>query len=300
MAGKYKMGKTQMAKKKQNKTKRLLMVFSILLGGATLGYFAAFDTSNQAQLAQIIDGELFLAEKCQVLNQSKPLDLDGHLNLLVWNIYKQNRSEWAQELATLAKGKQLILLQEASMSDDFKAWLKRHFWHGFQVNAFKAFNTSMGVLNLSSQLPTRICGYTEMEPWLRLPKSASYALYPLSDGQQLAVINIHSINFTYDTTSYEQQLDTLFSQAQKHQGPMIVAGDFNSWSQARVKALSERLKKLQLNEINYQPDLRTSFYGLPLDHVFARGLRLKKAQTLSTKASDHNPILVEFALESAK
>lgn len=286
-----------MAKKTLKKKKRLLAVSSVLLGGVALGYSLAFDVTDQANLAHIVKGELLPKGKCVVQSQSKAIDVDGQLSILVWNIYKQQRANWAQELTALAKGKQLILLQEASMSAKFKAWLKQTKWNGFQVNAFKAFNVTTGVLNLSTELPLSICGYTELEPWIRLPKSAIYAVYRLSNGQELAVINIHAINFTYKTASYEQQLDTLFLQAQKHQGPMIVAGDFNSWSLARVSVLAERLKKLNLEEMHYQPDSRTSFNGLALDHVFARGLSVKKATTVATDASDHNPIVVEFELE---
>lgn len=272
----------------------LSLVISLVV---VVGYQSIFSFTQQAQIASISGNNVALSLQCYRNEQAPVLDNRGELKLLVWNIYKQNRENWQQSLAELSDEKQLVLLQEASMTPDLIDWVAKQGWFGSQVDAFKAFDTSAGVLNLSMNTPSKACAYTELEPWLRLPKSALYALYPLSSGEQLAVVNIHAVNFTYGTKEYHRQLTALTKELSQHHGPIIVAGDFNSWSEERFAVMSKALTSLGLEEVDYQPDNRTQFVtGLPLDHVFYRGLTLETAEAPISDASDHNPILVSFRL----
>ena len=276
---------------------RLLALPLLIAGVVFAGYQTVFSLPQQAQISSYNSGEEQLSLQCYNNEQAAVLDEDNRINLLVWNIYKQNRDTWRSRLDQYAQGKQLVLLQEASMTPQLKEWISKGQWFGSQVDAFKAFDTTAGVLNLSLDSPSKACAYTELEPWLRLPKSALYALYPLSNGQQLAVVNIHAVNFTYGTEEYHRQLKVLIDELSQHQGPVIVAGDFNSWSEQRLKVMSESLSAVGLKEVNYTSDNRTQFItGLPLDHVFYRGLKLEKAEAPISDASDHNPILVTFHL----
>ncbi|RTZ16128.1 endonuclease/exonuclease/phosphatase family protein [Vibrio aquaticus] len=266
---------------------------------AVIGYQTVFTLPDSAQVTSLSDGKAQLSLQCYRKESVNAIDDNGRLNLLVWNIYKQNRAQWQAQLSDLASDKQLVLLQEASMTEELKLWIAEQGWFGSQVDAFKAFETTAGVLNLSHDSPTKACAYTELEPWLRLPKSALYALYPLSNSSNLAVVNIHAVNFTYGTQEYQRQLDTLVDELLEHQGPIIVAGDFNSWSEERLSVMKQALKKVGVTEVHYQPDHRTQFItGLPLDHVFYRGLVLETAEAPESDASDHNPLLVRFRLEN--
>ncbi len=271
----------------------LLVLFTLV----TSGYKLVFNIPESPQLVTISENSSGEPLVCFQDDSAKPLDKQGELGLLVWNIYKQNRNTWSSELTRLSENTQLLLMQEASLNQNLKSWILQQGWEGNQVNAFKVMGESAGVINLARTTPSLACGYTEMEPWLRLPKSGIYALYPLSNGQQLAVVNLHAVNFTYGTDEYHVQLKTLASELSKHTGPIIVAGDFNSWSEARVKVLKQSLTSLGLSEVRFSPDYRVRFVtGLPLDHVFYRGLELKSAEAPESDASDHNPLLVRFSL----
>ncbi|EGU42880.1 hypothetical protein VII00023_02469 [Vibrio ichthyoenteri ATCC 700023] len=283
--------------------KRILFALTSVITAATyFTYQAIFTLPESAQVTTITppaisDNDLHPELACYQNPQPQAIDHNGQLNLLVWNIYKQNRSNWQSELNGFAQDKQLLLLQEASMTPQLREWIDAGQWSGNLVDAFKAFDTSAGVLNLAHQLPQRACGYTEMEPWLRLPKSALYATYPLSNGQTLAVVNIHAVNFTYGTQEYHHQLEKLANVLQAHLGPIIVAGDFNSWSEERLRVMKQVLARVGVQEVEYQLDHRKLFInGLPLDHLFYRGLRLEKAEAPISDASDHNPIEVYFRL----
>lgn len=263
---------------------------------AVVSFSAVFTVPSEPQLITI--GQSGSAINLQCYNNPSPriLDVNGRLNVLVWNIYKQNRPNWKEALEQYSSQVQLVLLQEASMTPDMQEWIEQRGWGGTQVNAFRVFGERAGVLNLSVYMPRLVCAYTELEPWLRLPKSGLYALYRLSQGKTLAVVNLHAINFTYGTNEYSQQLQSLKAALSKHEGPLIVAGDFNSWSEERIQAMKQSLSELGVREAQFEPDKRRRFVnGLPLDHLFYRGLTLLTAEAPETDASDHSPLLVSFS-----
>ena len=49
-----------------------------------------------------------------------------------------------------------------------------------------------------------------------------------------------------------------------------------------------------LREVRFTDDHRRKAFGRPLDFVFYRGMGVAEASVLVTRASDHNPLLVEF------
>ena len=279
--------------------KRYLLLLSLLscLAIVFSGYKLVFNIPEHPQLITVGENSVGQPLVCYQDDNALPLDKQGQLSLLVWNIYKQNREGWSEELSRLSSDAQLLLLQEASLNTGLKQWLSEQGWEGNQVNAFKVMGESAGVINLARTTPNLACGYTEMEPWLRLPKSGIYARYPLSNGQVLAVVNLHAVNFTYGTNEYQLQLQALANELSQHTGPIIVAGDFNSWSEERMTVMKQVLTSLGLNEVVFSPDNRVRFIsGLPLDHVFYRGLKLEKAKAPESDASDHNPLLLSFSL----
>ncbi len=235
---------------------------------------------------------------CLEFSEATSIDRDGQLRLLSWNIYKQQNSGWERELTEQIKRAELAVLQEVSLAPSFIRWLSDQSWMGQQASAFEVFDKSSGVFNLSKVLPKSVCAIFETEPWLQLPKSALFAAYTLSNGQQLWVANIHAVNFTLGTEDIEQQLTEIEQALKEHSGPVIFAGDFNSWSEPRLEKVLQAMQRLGLQEVPFNPDHRTEFplTGQPLDHIFYRGLELKKAEVVVTSASDHQPLWAEFHL----
>ncbi|MGR5259138.1 endonuclease/exonuclease/phosphatase family protein [Vibrio astriarenae] len=275
-----------------------LVMFALAGTAVVAGFEMIFSAPEKPQLV-VFDKTVEPAPDIQCYNNDAPkvLDNDGQIDVLVWNIYKQNRHNWKVTLDRLSRDSHLVLLQEASLTKELQGWIGQGHWNGNAVDAFKAFDVSAGVLNVAKELPAKACAYIELEPWLRLPKSALYAEYALSNGERLAVVNIHSVNFTYGTQEYHRQLSRLVAQLQKHQGPIIAAGDFNSWSADRVEVMQQALNKVGLKPALFEPDYRKQFVnGLPLDHIYYRGLTLKTAKAPKTDASDHNPLIAQFQL----
>ncbi|PWI34454.1 endonuclease/exonuclease/phosphatase family protein [Vibrio albus] len=278
--------------------KKLIVAFLFLLSGSYIAFQVVFDVPESPLLMiRQPHGVWQKTGQCYQSSPVKGIDNQGTLQALVWNIYKENRPGWQQELNHLSDSASLVLLQESSLKDEFTGWLDKKNWVSTHVSAFDALNVSAGVINLSRTLPQAVCAYTQMEPWLRLPKSALFSLYPLSDGRSLAVINVHAVNFTLGIDEYSEQLQTLRELALEHTGPVLVAGDFNSWSSSRTEQLREDMGRLGLKEVHFEPDHRTEVLtGYKLDHLFFRGMELIKAEAPMTSASDHNPLVVSFRL----
>lgn len=93
---------------------------------------------------------------------------------------------------------------------------------------------------------------------------------------------------------YSKQLDPIGDQIASHRGPVILAGDFNAWSRQRINALQHFAQDAGLQEVEFRVDHRSRAFGRPLDFIFYRGLTVIDASVLVTRASDHNPLIVEF------
>lgn len=52
---------------------------------------------------------------------------------------------------------------------------------------------------------------------------------------------------------------------------MILAGDFNSWRQARLDIVEAMTGRLALHEVKLGNDQRIKILGQPLDHMYYRG-----------------------------
>ncbi|KAA8600684.1 MULTISPECIES: endonuclease/exonuclease/phosphatase family protein [Vibrio] len=275
--------------------KKTIIVIAVLITLVVASFHLIFVIPQKPNLVTSSYSTSNDTYSCYQNSLPKSIDVSDGLSLIVWNIYKQNRNNWQNELNQLTEGSDLVLLQEARMTKELSQWVTSGQWGSTRVNAFEVFEQSAGVLSLATHLPIEACAYTHEEPWLQLPKSALWSRYQLSNGEELAVINIHAVNFTFGTEDYKAQLKSLTDNLQKYRGPVIFAGDFNSWSEARFAVLKEALEKVGLTEVVFDPDNRTQFMtGLVLDHVFYRGLEVEKAKAPITDASDHNPMRVTF------
>ncbi len=220
------------------------------------------------------------------------------LKVMVWNIFKQQRSNWLSVLQGYGRTAQLVLLQEAQTTPELVSFAISNYLVTDQVPAFVLPQHPSGVMTLASAHPIYCCPLRTREPFLRLAKSALITVYPLFNNQLLMLINIHSINFSLGVDVYTRQLWPIGEQIANHHGPVIMAGDFNAWNRKRINALYGFVGGMALREVSFLYDHRSKAFGRPLDYVFYRDLEVVKSSVLETSASDHNPLLVEFHPES--
>ena len=95
-----------------------------------------------------------------------------------------------------------------------------------------------------------------------------------------------------------------------HEGPIIMAGDFNTWNQKRLDLVKEITRDVKLKEVTDFPQGRTTGdtksewwnkalgvdSDLPLDRVFFNGFDPTAARILNYDSSDHWPIQVKLEL----
>jgi endonuclease/exonuclease/phosphatase (EEP) superfamily protein YafD len=93
-------------------------------------------------------------------------------------------------------------------------------------------------------------------------------------------------------------MDRLLITLNDIRGPLIVAGDFNTWSDKRLIHLDSFAKNMGLKIATLQDDkyIKKLFFK-PLDHIYYRELELLEAVVIDTKKiSDHNPIYASFTI----
>ena len=173
---------------------------------------------------------------------------------------------------------------------------KKWFW---QLNAAFYYNDiESGVMTASNIQPVYTCALRISEPLIRIPKTALISRYQIAGSDKyLLVANIHAINFSIGMESYAQQIKILTDNLAHHDGPIIVAGDFNTWSDARMQSVNDMVSALFLNGLAYTNHNRTSIMGNAIDHVFYRGLIPTNYEVKQVTSSDHNPITATFRLD---
>ena len=269
---------------------------------------ACAHTSSNVQLVSNADASVYAVNKetrsCELtvdidksVHKSQGLNPEN-ISLLNWNIYKGNGENWQQDLSAFAQSHNVMTIQEASLDTALTGLLESYDFSWTMNTAFYLNGTASGVMTAASADPINSCGFQVKEPIIRIPKSTLISYYAISGSEEkLLVANIHGINFTLGLEVYREQLAKLVRAVEHHQGPMIVAGDFNSWSEERLAEVDKLVKKLFLSQLEYPINNKTHVFGNAIDHVFYRQLELVSNQIIQVSSSDHNPISVSFRLD---
>ena len=213
------------------------------------------------------------------------------IRLATWNIHKEGDAGWEEDLVALSGGNDVVLLQETTLTEALREVLRKAQLHWVMASSFAYGPDDVGVLTAARVSPVASCTQRVVEPLLGLPKSAVISWFAL-DGrpQTLAVANVHAINFSLSIDAYRAQLTALGDVLATHDGPIILAGDLNTWTAARKDAVGGIARRLGLSEVTFVDDRRALFFGSQLDHILVRGLRVAASKAIAVTSSDHNPI----------
>ena len=269
----------------------------VVLGG---GYFFAnltifertFIQLNTSQKVNYIPFENRLNMQCDKADNSVSKLASSHFRLVNWNVHKGQDKGWQEDLAKLSKQADFVLLQEATEHQNLSTFSTALFVSSFSFNELLS-----GVKTFTQTQPEWYCGGGVAEPIIQIPKVASVMNLPLEKGNSLLLINVHLINFEWGISAYQAQLEQLFSFVENHQGPIIMAGDFNAWNEDRLNFVNNLIQKYGLDSVALSQDERVRFLGYPLDYIFTRGVKVVRATSEVVTSSDHNPLLMEFELE---
>ncbi len=218
--------------------------------------------------------------------------------LLNWNSHKETGPRWLQELQGLINGVDLLTLQEGALTSELRDQLSGDYAGGWTLaSAFTQSGIHTGVLTASMVKPDFFCSFRVAEPIIVVPKTVLITRYPIAGAtQSLLLVNLHLVNFSFATSAYREQLRKVFDLISQHQGPLLIAGDFNSWSDGRQTIIRHFADALGADSVEFSVDRRTTFFGHVLDHIFYRGLEPVEAVALPMTTSDHNPMRVTFRL----
>lgn len=225
-----------------------------------------------------------------------------HINILVWNMYKGRRGGWAEDFRAISEGRDIVLLQEAVVNtryDPIFTECRNYEWvmavgHGNRKTRMETGVKTGATVKSSGQ---SFLATPDLEPLLGTPKMLLATTYPIGDGDRhLLVVNIHAINFvSYD--KFSRQMGQVIEAIEQHDGPVILAGDFNTWNTLRYNGMAEVTKKLGLEPVLIGRKASMMHLNRHLDYIFYRDLTLIKAEALShILSSDHVPLAAEFAL----
>jgi endonuclease/exonuclease/phosphatase (EEP) superfamily protein YafD len=216
----------------------------------------------------------------------------SHVRIVTWNIHKQGDRGWQNDLRAFAHDSDVLLLQETVLDGPLQQMIADAGMRWVMASSFIYANIDTGVLTASRVAPLASCTQRIVEPLLRLPKSAVISWFPLQgETTTLAVVNVHAINFSLSLGAYRAQFDAIADALAQHAGPIIFAGDLNTWTTERVAVVDDAARRLGCTEIAFTDDRRRLFLGHQLDHIYTRGLHVVASSAIAVTSSDHNPVM---------
>ena len=282
--------------KQINRFLKIGLVLAILGAGYFFTNLTIFDRTliqlNMSQKTSYIPFEKRLNMQCDKADNLVPKLASSRFHLITWNVHKGQDTGWQEDLERLSKQADFVLLQEATQHQNLSTFSTALFVSSFSFNELLS-----GVKTFTQTQPEWYCGGGVAEPIIQIPKVASVMNLPLEKGNSLLLINVHLINFEWGISAYQAQLEQLFSFVENHQGPIIMAGDFNAWNEDRLNLVNNLIQKYGLDSVALSQDERVRFLGYPLDYIFTRGVKVVSATSEVVTSSDHNPLLMTFELE---
>ncbi len=218
------------------------------------------------------------------------LDPDA-LRIVSWNIHKQGDAGWQRDLRSLGAANDVVLLQETVLDAPLRKLIADAGLRWVMASSFLHADIDIGVLTAARVAPLAACTQRVVEPLLHLPKSSVITWFALRErAATLAVVNVHAINFSLSLGAYRAQFDAIGDALADHAGPLVLAGDLNTWTAERAQVVRDVARRLGLTEVPFVADHRSVFFGHELDHIYVRGLELVASSATEVRSSDHNPV----------
>lgn len=233
----------------------------------------------------------------EVNKDHRPSD---EFDIFVWNVYKGQKAHiFEKDFCALCTDKDFILIQEALLDDKMPNIWKNDFapyeWHVAQSFHYKKNLHSTGVAIGSKIAPEAvdfIRSKTREFFWLT-PKLTLFSEYSIG-GTKVLFVCTHVLNFV-TLNAFTNSLYEIAEKMADFKGPIVLAGDFNTWNFKRYMIMRSIFRDLGLEHLDLENDGRL----LKLDHVFVRGFDVLKAQVHHTiLSSDHFPLEIRLKLKS--
>ncbi|MDF1764362.1 MAG: endonuclease/exonuclease/phosphatase family protein [Oleibacter sp.] len=240
-------------------------------------------------------------ESLKIMGSASKEVMGPNINVLLWNVFKCKKKDWERDFVSLISDKDLILLQEAILNSPFDILFNRSQQHQWiMASSFKNVRTNIetGVKTGSTVAASEhyFSVSSHGEPITKTKKMLLATEYIMPVDRQsviektLMVVNFHIINFvSFD--KFKAHLDQVLHIFERHNGPIIFAGDFNTWNTKRLSYFKELARSFSLEEVELLRRPKFSHLLQHLDHIYCRGLEVVKVKVhTDIHSSDHYPI----------
>ncbi len=212
----------------------------------------------------------------------------NEITFVTWNAHKLADPKFIQDLKIISTTADIIFIQEALHSTQLQNQFSERLPFAFSFH--KSFCTSekkaTGVMSAARfKLQNNMTLFSpDTEPISFTPKVSAYSQIVINQ-QIIHLINTHALNFN-SGIAFENQIDHLTRFISQLKGPVIWAGDFNTWNAGRKSYLNVATESLGLKHLIPTSDHR----NLILDQIYVRGLSALKVEVLPNTTSDHFPM----------
>ncbi len=223
---------------------------------------------------------------------------EGILRFCIWNICKgAGGISFEHDFTYLLRSNDLFLVQEALLSTHS---IQKYHDQGVEVihaaSYKRADGLRDGVMTMAKikalGAHRRILCKTK-EPLLKTPKVALVSFYESKlFPEPLMVVNIHA-TLIRTVQGAREELEHLLENLPSHNGPAVIAGDFNTFTKTYLHMVKTTLFKAGFNYVPFSNEMRTTTAAL--DQVFVKNVSVVKSQiNYDIQSSDHFPILFEL------
>lgn len=268
----------------------VILVIIFLFSGAAVNNYYQILTPKPGKIIESTPGF-----------SQKTIDPES-IKILNWNVYKGKRDGYSDDFNQLSRDMDIILIQEALLKDKGRESFRVkgmgwYFAQSFSYHEESIYTTGIMTLSRVCPLSATYSRTRFKEPLTHTPKVSLLTEYALKrTKKKLLVVNTHGINFV-KSAAFESQMADLEKKIKGHQGPVIFAGDFNTWNKKRMFILTRIINRLEMKEVGFYPDTRAKRFGYFIDHVFYKGLKIKQTKVFEAiKSSDHKAVEIEFFL----
>jgi endonuclease/exonuclease/phosphatase (EEP) superfamily protein YafD len=230
---------------------------------------------------------------------------NGTITMMTHNLFGMNYAMEKVTAAIFAEDPDIIVLQEyfGEQASELHPLLLAEYPFFVRCRGGKRAN-----LGLYSRLPfvQQQDGACPNDAYGTIRTAHILASFQTEGGKPFSVITTH-MDWPIPVSRQREQLSALSGVLDKIEGPMILAGDFNStpWSYSlRQFVANNDLVRETMNLLtfpmswHYFGAWRDTMPFLPLDHVMTRGgIVVREVGVGQATASDHLPVVFSFSVE---
>lgn len=276
-----------------------LVILAVLLRGQLRSVALIYGIVGLAASANVL-----LPEAIAATQQRPAGPADGTVTLMTHNLFGLNYEMEKVVSAIMAEDVDIIVLQEyfGEQATDLHPRLLASYPYFVRCKGGKRAN-----LGLYSRIPFTQTqdGACPNDAYGATRTAHILATFQTEAGKSFSVITTH-MDWPIPVSRQHEQLGALSEVVHKIEGPMILAGDFNStgWSYSLRNFVAQNgFVRETLNLLTfpmswfYLDAWRGTIPFLPLDHVMTRGgIIVHDIHTGRPTASDHLPVVMTFSV----